>query len=123
MYYIIYVCVLRCVCLRVIGDVYLQCCPILPVLISSYYILSECCLTKFPYYIYTPFTRTTYSHLNPHPNSVPFTRTSRKSSLVMQAALFHATRVRDASAMVFAKLLQLLLLFLAASKKTTEDSS
>ena len=63
----------------------------------------------------TPFTRTTYSHLNPHlnrhPNSVPFTRTSRKSSLVMQAALFHATRVRDASAMVFAKLLQLLLLF------------
>ena len=36
---------------------------------------------------YTPFTRTTYSHLNPHlnphPNSVPFTRPSRKSSLVM----------------------------------------
>ena len=29
----------------------------------------------------------------------------------MQAALFHVTRVRDASAMVFAKLLQLLLLF------------
>ena len=56
----------------------------------------------------------TYSHLNPHlnphPNSVPFTRPSRKSSLVMQAALFHVTRVRDASA-VFAKLLQLLLLF------------
>ena len=49
--------------------------------------------------------------LNPHPNSVPFTRPSRKSSLVMQAALFHVTRVRDASAMVFAKLLQLLLLF------------
>ena len=63
----------------------------------------------------TPFTRTTYSHLNPHlnphPNSVPFTRPSRKSSLVMQAALFHVTRVRDASAMVFAKLLQLLLLY------------
>ena len=29
----------------------------------------------------------------------------------MQAALFHVTRVRDASAMVFAKLLQLLLLY------------
>ena len=29
----------------------------------------------------------------------------------MQAALFHVTRVRDASAIVFAKLLQLLLLF------------
>ena len=58
----------------------------------------------------TPFTRTTYSHLNPYPNSVPFTRPSRKSSLVMQAALFHVTRVGDASAMVFAKLLQLLLL-------------
>ena len=60
---------------------------------------------------YTPFTRTTYSHLNPYPNSVPFTRPSRKSSLVMHAALFHVTRVRDASAMVFAKLLQLLLLY------------
>ena len=63
-------------------------------------------------YSITPFTRTTYSHLNPHlnpyPNSVPFTRPSRKASLVMQAALFHVTR---ASAMVFAKLLQLLLLY------------
>ena len=33
------------------------------------------------------------------------------AKVVMQAALFHVTRVRDPSAMVFAKLLQLLLLF------------
>ena len=49
--------------------------------------------------------------LNPHRNSVPFTRPFRRSEFGDAAASFHVTRVRDRIVMVFASLIQLLFLF------------